>query len=169
MLLGLGVGALLMFYLDPSRGRRRRALVRDKVVRASNSAAGFVGDTRRDLGNRLRGLQARARRLRQTELVDDAVLTDRVRSVIGRHTTHARNITASVSDGEVTLTGLVSSAEAKRVARAVRSVPGVRAVANLIDTDAALNSSRMTVPMMLLVATGAAAATRAARAGRAHR
>ena len=33
-LIGLGAGAVLMFFMDPQRGRRRRALVRDQVVHA---------------------------------------------------------------------------------------------------------------------------------------
>lgn len=163
ILLGAGVGALVMFMLDPDRGARRRALVRDKVVRLGNVTAEGIENRRRDLGNRLEGVKARMRRSRRTEMVDDAVLTDRVRATLGRHTTHASNITASVCDGEVTLTGLVTNAEAKRVAKAVARVPGVGDVVNLIDTEAPLTRRRMTMPMMLALAAAAAVGTRAAR------
>ncbi len=40
LLSGIGVGAALMYVLDPDRGRRRRALARDKAV----SIAGKTGD-----------------------------------------------------------------------------------------------------------------------------
>jgi hypothetical protein len=32
---GMGVGASLMYMLDPDRGSRRRALVRDKIISAA--------------------------------------------------------------------------------------------------------------------------------------
>jgi len=163
ILLGAGFGALVMFLLDPDRGARRRALVRDKFVRLGNATAEAIDERRRDLSNRLQGVKARARRARRTEIVDDAVLTDRVRAAIGHQTTHASNITASVCDGEVTLTGLVSSAEAKRVATAVGNVPGVCAVVDLIDTEEPLKPRRISMPMLALLAAGAAVATRAAR------
>ena len=35
---GLGLGAALMYVLDPERGKRRRALVRDKAVRAAHKS-----------------------------------------------------------------------------------------------------------------------------------
>jgi hypothetical protein len=166
ILLSLGAGALLMFYLDPARGRRRRALVRDKLVRAAGATSEAIDETRNDLGNRLQGLKARWHHVNRDEAVDDAVLTDRVRAELGRHTEHARNITVSVCDGEVILTGLVTTAEAKRVERATWRVPGVCKVVNLIDTDESITvarGARMTVPLILLAATGAMVAARAAR------
>ena len=165
MLIGLGVGALVMFYLDPARGRRRRALVRDKLIRAGNTTSEAIEGTRRDLANRVEGLKARWQRGNREELVDDVILTDRVRAELGRHTEHARNITVSACDGEVTLTGLLPTREAKRVARASWRVPGVRNVVNLIDTDEPLASGGAlpSMPVLLLVATGAAVAARAAR------
>jgi len=161
-----GIGALLMFYLDPARGRRRRALVRDKVVRAGNSAAEVLEGTRRDLGNRLQGVKARVQRMRDTSPVDDAVLSDRVRAQLGRYTTHARDLQVDVCDGEVTLRGAVADGEASRLLRAVKRVPGVCEVMDLTEVNRSLpavSSRAMSVPAMLLAATGAALAARAAR------
>src|SRR2546423_9072679 len=57
----VGVGAALMFFLDPDRGNRRRALLRDKAMRlAKNSGASFRKATR-DLGNRATGILAETR------------------------------------------------------------------------------------------------------------
>ena len=68
-LIGAGVGAASMFLLDPDRGGRRRALVRDKAVWASRKTRDAAETTRRDLSNRLTGLQARVR----NQFADDTV------------------------------------------------------------------------------------------------
>jgi osmotically-inducible protein OsmY len=165
LLLGVGIGALLMFYLDPNRGARRRALIRDKAIRAGNSAAELVDDTRRDLGNRLQGVKARVRRLRSDEVVDDVTLVERVRAQLGRVTTHAGTIDVKACDGEVTLCGTVDGREAKQIVRAAGKVPGVCNVINELDIDQTLPMSRgaISMPMMMLLATGAAVAMRSAR------
>jgi gas vesicle protein len=53
---GLFLGALAMFIFDPQQGRRRRALVRDKVARYSNDVSDYVGATAKDLSNRAYGV-----------------------------------------------------------------------------------------------------------------
>ncbi len=57
-LCGLGTGAALMYFLDPDRGRRRRALVRDKAVALSNDASEAISGTAEDLSNRAYGIMA---------------------------------------------------------------------------------------------------------------
>ena len=57
---GIGIGALLMYILDPDQGRRRRALLRDKVVSASNKAGDVIDKRSRDLANRAQGVIAEA-------------------------------------------------------------------------------------------------------------
>ncbi len=56
LLCGIGLGAALMYILDPSQGRRRRALLRDKLVGATNKAGDVIGKTSRDLRNRAQGV-----------------------------------------------------------------------------------------------------------------
>ncbi|MDQ3817099.1 MAG: hypothetical protein M3362_05345 [Acidobacteriota bacterium] len=60
LLCGAAAGAALMYFLDPDRGRTRRALVRDKVVGVTNDIGDAVGKTARDLRNRARGVVAEA-------------------------------------------------------------------------------------------------------------
>ena len=59
--LGLGIGAGLMYLLDPDHGRRRRALLRDKTVSTAHKIDDSFGRTLRDLDHRARGLAAEAR------------------------------------------------------------------------------------------------------------
>lgn len=60
---GVGAGAAAMYFLDPDRGRRRRALVRDKMVGLSHDAQKAVVGHARHLRNRTIGLAHDAKEL----------------------------------------------------------------------------------------------------------
>lgn len=60
---GAGLGAGLMFLLDPDRGRRRRALARDKAIHLAKNTEKIVGARSRDLSNRASGAASRIRSL----------------------------------------------------------------------------------------------------------
>ena len=126
-------GAGLMYLLDPERGRRRRAIVRDRLVRAAHRTGDAVDATSRDVGNRARGVVAELRsRLANVE-VSDGVLHERVRARIGSVIGHAGAIDIAVIEGQVSLRGPVLAGDVDRLVRRVRSVPGVREVINQLD------------------------------------
>jgi hypothetical protein len=52
----LGLGAAAMYLLDPEQGRRRRALARDKMIKARRVVRERASGTARHLGNRAQGL-----------------------------------------------------------------------------------------------------------------
>lgn len=56
LLTGAGLGAGLMYFLDPQKGRRRRALMRDKIVRIGHEMQETTDVVRRDMRNRMQGL-----------------------------------------------------------------------------------------------------------------
>ncbi len=57
-LAGAGLGAGLMYVLDPQMGRRRRAVARDRAVHLAHEARDAAGTVARDMSNRARGLAA---------------------------------------------------------------------------------------------------------------
>jgi hypothetical protein len=125
----MAVGAALMYVMDPDRGRRRRALLRDKMNRAAHAGVGAAGVAGRDLAHRTSGLSARLQRAVSDETVDDGVLAERVRSQLGRCVSHPRAIEVSASNGVVTLRGPILKAEIPRLLRVVERTHGVREVA----------------------------------------
>jgi uncharacterized membrane protein len=133
VLTGLGIGACLMYFLDPDRGRRRRALVRDQVAHSANIGADAVGATGRDVTHRVTGAAARVRGALGREPVDDVVLVDRVRAQLGRLVSHPRAIDVEATDGRVTLRGPILQAEVPRLLRAVERVRGVREVVSALE------------------------------------
>jgi hypothetical protein len=104
-LIGVGVGAAILYIADPPTGRRRRAL------------------TRRTLG-----LVAARRRRRTSEAVDDRRLVERVRARIGHTCSHPRVIDVKASDGTVTLSGPILAGEVTALVGALWNVPGLRGI-----------------------------------------
>lgn len=129
---GLGAGAALAYWLDPQRGNRRRALTRDKAAHALRVQQRMLERGARDLAHRARGLGPRLSHLR-SDHPSDEVLIARVRSALGRHTSHAHAIRVAADEGEVILEGPVLADEVDGVLRAVRRVRGVRQVHDALE------------------------------------
>lgn len=133
LLYGIGIGAALMYIFDPDKGGRRRALIRDKVVRASNATTCYVGKMSRDLGNRAQGLVAETKNLFRREEVADDVLVARVKAELGRHPVHHRAIEIRAEQGRVTLRGPALADEVDELVSATESVRGVAEVDNQLE------------------------------------
>ena len=133
LLSGIGLGAVLTYLIDPERGRRRRALVRDKAVRLWHEAGRSVAGVSRDLGNRLRGVTAETISGFGREQVSDDVLVERVRSAMGHAVSHPSAIDVTASDGRVTLKGPVLVWEVDRLLSRVGGVRGVREIEDLLE------------------------------------
>jgi hypothetical protein len=94
-----------MYLLDPDRGRRRRAMLRDRVTSAVNTVEEAAGVTWRDSRNRLHGVAARLRS--HPDEADHSVLIERVRSQLGRVASHPKAIHVLADDGSITLQGAI--------------------------------------------------------------
>lgn len=57
MIVGAAVGAGLMYLLDPSEGRTRRSMMKDKVTKAKNETRDYVDSKSRHLSNRMDGMK----------------------------------------------------------------------------------------------------------------
>jgi osmotically-inducible protein OsmY len=130
---GLGLGAALMYILDPDRGKRRRALIRDKVEAAGNKLSDTTDRMQRDLRNRAYGVVAEAKSIFRHDEVTDDVLVDRVRSRLGRIPVHIGAFDVTARDGVVTLRGQIVADELPRVLRAARFVRGVKEIDNQFE------------------------------------
>lgn len=131
---GVGFGAALMYMLDPDRGARRRALLRDKLVACTNQTEMYLGKFARDARNRAQGLAAETRSLFRAEGVPgDETLVARVRSELGRHAVHDRALEISASAGRVTLRGPALASEVDEIVAAVESVRGVASLNNQLE------------------------------------
>jgi hypothetical protein len=114
-----------MYLLDPARGRRRRALARNKIVSRLKGARQSTGVMGRDARHGLHASVDRAHSLIRSNDVSDEILVARVRAGVGRVTPNAGAIYVTCSHGVVTLQGAVLKHEHPRVMREARSAAGV--------------------------------------------
>jgi hypothetical protein len=133
VLMGTALGSTLMFFLDPSRGRRRRALMRDQVIRASRKTRDGLDATARDMTNRSGGIVAAARGRWSDDQVYDDRLVARVRAKLGRVVSHPHAIDVAAQEGTVTLRGPVLASEVNDILAVVGGVRGVATVNNELD------------------------------------
>jgi hypothetical protein len=125
---GLLAGMGVMYLLDRRASRRQRALLRDQMTHYRRVAEHLLDRKGRDLGNRVRGLVLERMKHVRDEVVDDAVLVERIRSHMGHLLSHVetRRIEVAVAAGQVTLSGQVVASHVNRVLGHVATVPGVR-------------------------------------------
>jgi osmotically-inducible protein OsmY len=128
LLSGIGMGAGLMYVLDPDRGERRRALMRDTVARAKNKAGDYAGKVSRDLRNRAQGLAAETAAIFNDGEIRDEVLVERVRAAMGQVPVHHGALKVAATKGIVTLSGEALANELPALMAAIRSVRGVNDV-----------------------------------------
>lgn len=131
--LGALVGAGLMFLLDPDRGRRRRARLRDKFIHGAHEAEDLgdaAASSARHFRNRARGVVAETRSRFRESRVEDSVLEGRLRAELGRLVQPVGDIRAEVMDGSVRLTGTVDPHDEERIVDGLRRLPGVKSLHN---------------------------------------
>jgi len=137
LLIGAGIGAGIMYILDPQVGNRRRSLARDKATRAWHKTEDAISALGKDIGNRAQGVYAGASsRVRGGKEITDDVLVERVRSKLGRYVTHPSSIEATANAGRVTLRGPVLEDEVDDVLRATWTIRGVSDVDNQLTVHA---------------------------------
>ncbi len=133
---GLFVGAALMYFFDPRRGRARRARLADLAAHTLRVERRLFSKAARDAAHRARGLVQRVTHIARPQRADDAVVEARVRARLGRVVSHPAAVQISVRRGTLTLRGSVLTEEGDRAVRALRRVQGVFAVVDKITRHA---------------------------------
>jgi hypothetical protein len=135
-LLAAAAGAALMYLLDPDRGRRRRAVARDKLTsRVRRTRRGARRLSRRTSAEAY-GLRQKATHLRREDgpSPDDVTMVRIVESELFRDPNVPKGqMNIDAHGGVVTLRGEVERPDQiKTIEAAVRKAHGVRAVENLL-------------------------------------
>lgn len=132
---GIVIGAGATYLFDPMGGRRRRALLRDKALRAAHEAGEGAGRRKRDLASRSRGFFARLRGRGRRQPADHR-LEERVRAELRQFASYPAVIRVTADEGCVELSGPILESEYAPVMAAVRAIPGVLAIDDDLDRRA---------------------------------
>lgn len=124
--LALGAGA--MYYLDPQQGRRRRALVGDKVDSLSHDARDYLDSQRKHASDRVRGMAARVRSRFSSAQPSDQQLYGNVRSRLGRTVSYPHAVDTDVQEGRVLLKGDILERELNTLMAEIWSIRGVKSI-----------------------------------------
>ena len=134
----LGLGAGLMYFLDPQHGTRRRAMVVDKANRFVNNLDTSIDTAVQDTRNRARGvLSEMTARLSDQGTVPDWILEERVRSNLGRTGHSTRTLDIRAEGGRIHLGGTALRGTEDDIVRAALRTRGVHGVENnlrIVDT-----------------------------------
>jgi hypothetical protein len=133
LLSAAGIGAASMYLFDPDRGKRRRALVRNKAEHVTKIATTAAGKTRRDVRNHLHGTFAEFKSVFRSEEVSDDILEARVRSKLGRVVSHPHAIEVKTVAGVVILSGPILAAEVLPLLDTVIAMHGVNNIDNRLE------------------------------------
>ena len=133
MIGGAGLGAAVMYFFDPARGRRRRAWLGDQMIHLARRTSNAADVTSRDIAHRTRGIAAALSARARDEDVTDPVLVARVRAELGLLVRHAHRITVTSNNRCVTLRGPIQADELYRLLDRVASVPGVAHVEDRLE------------------------------------
>lgn len=133
LLSGVALGAGLTYFLDPVRGRRRRAGLRDHAIHAIHRIDEHLNVAVTDLSHRAQGLLAEVRTAFNHEEVADDVLVQRIRSEMGHLIAHPHSVHVTAYKGHVVLTGAVAPRELDAMVACVEAMKGVRSVESRLE------------------------------------
>jgi uncharacterized membrane protein len=138
LLTTLGLGAGVMYFMDPQHGTRRRTMVIDKANRFVNNMDESIDVAVQDARNRARGiLSEMTARLSDRGTAPDWILEERVRSNLGRTGHSTRTLDIRAEDGRIHLGGTVLRGTEDMIVRAALRTRGVHGVENnlrIVDT-----------------------------------
>jgi hypothetical protein len=132
--LGAGLGAGLMYLLDPQGGRGRRAVARDKSLSTLKQGSKAAAKTSRHLGNKTKGLVAQAgSTLRRGDAASDRGLLKKLQRKVRGAVSHPGAIEPALEDGRVVLRGLVLASEVSGLLAVIETLEGVLGVDNQLE------------------------------------
>lgn len=125
ILTSVGIGAVVMYFLDPRHGHRRRGLVRDRLNSFIDQMDVSIDRMREDTRNRARGILSEMTARLSDQSAPDWLLEERVRSAVGRVTRYSRLLDIRSNRGHMLISGPVLRADKEQILKSAARARGV--------------------------------------------
>jgi osmotically-inducible protein OsmY len=130
------IGAALAYFLDPDRGKGRRAMAKDRLTKTLRQGSESVKDTARYTASKAEGISQKVTSRNTIDDLEpnDPTLVQKVESEIFRDPEVPKGqININAENGVVVLRGQLDNPDQiRRVEESVRAIPGVEGVENLL-------------------------------------
>jgi osmotically-inducible protein OsmY len=134
------LGAALAYFLDPDRGRSRRARAKDQAAAKARRAKEEAERRARYAQGRVEGAKARAQGFGTPTPVDNVTLAQEVKAALSGLPFSTQDVTVEAVEGKITLRGQVAEQgeidQAREAVAAVEGVTEVESHLHLPDTPA---------------------------------
>jgi uncharacterized membrane protein len=130
LLVSIGLGAGVMYFLDPQHGERRRTMVRERANDFVNNINDSIDMAVENARMKTRGVLTEMTAKLGNEGTTDWILEERVRNNLGRM---ARGVNIAANAGRITLTGPVLRENADTIVNTAMRTRGVYGVENQLD------------------------------------
>lgn len=133
LLTSIGLGAGLMYFLDPQHGEQRRTMVRERANQFVNNFDESIDMAVQNARSRVRGVLSEMTARFSDEGAPDWILEERVRSNLGRMARHYRGIEVRADHGQIYLSGPVLREEEDAIVKTAIRMRGVHGVENQLQ------------------------------------
>jgi hyperosmotically inducible protein len=131
---GIGLGAMLMYFLDPDSGRRRRASLRERYADGSRVLHDATEAAVQAAAARTRSVAARVSgKVAPEDQAEDSVLLERLRAAMSKVIPDVHAIDVRVRDGIATLKGPATAQQIPELVACAERVRGVKQVDNRLS------------------------------------
>jgi len=139
----LALGAGLMFLMDPSQGRRRRALIRDKAGRYTRETAQYAQSTGRYIAGKARGMAHEvsdaaknvASKVTGGPAKTGEALAEMVRTEIGSLGADFKGVGFAADGNRIIVTGNLPGSRVDQLLAKIRGVAGVEGIDNQLNVQ----------------------------------
>lgn len=135
ILLSGAAGAAGIYFLDRECGHQRRTRLKQGAERLARTIAERAELGVRDSRHRLLGMARDAWSRIRREQFEDRVLVERIRSRLGRIVLDPRKIHVTSDQGSVTLWGLASADEIRKLIHVVKGMKNVKEVRDHLEVE----------------------------------
>jgi hypothetical protein len=150
----MGIGAGLMYVFDPDKGKKRRALMRDRLEDTARKTRRQIDRKSHEVGDLVSSIGASIKAPFTNGPLSDNDLLARVKEKVIEILPDTQDIKVRARNGIVTLGGWLPQRELDHLVKSVSSIPGVSSITNKLRLNDSHTNGGLKVTTAAPLVTG---------------